>query len=72
MKELKKLALFTDLNHLGNLMDFVLYLQDRNVLYLAPHIGKFGMNFKEVIEGMYKDWTEVIKEVIKEMEANNG
>ena len=53
---------FTDLNITSNLTDFVLYLQDREVITIEP--SPFCIT--ERINTMYKDWLEVAKEELKE------
>lgn len=57
---------FTNLNIAGNLTDFIFYLQDRNVVQLAPHINKFSNDIQSVVNEMLQDWLEVAKEELKE------
>ena len=57
---------FTNLNSTGNLLDLLLYLQDRNMIHFAPHIGKFGNDHLTVLKELYADWLEVAKSELKE------
>ena len=57
---------FTDLNIASNLTDFVLYLQDRNVVHFAPHVNKFGNSVLDIVSATLYDWREVAREELKE------
>lgn len=57
---------FTNLNTTSNLLDFLYYLQDRNMLHFAPHIGKFDNDPMKVLNELYGDWLEVAKDELKE------
>ena len=61
---------FTNLNILSNLTDFILYLQDRNVIHFAPHVGKFDTTVIGTISEMLQDWKEVAVEELKERNEN--
>ena len=57
---------FTNLNINSNLLDFLYYLQDRNMVHFAPHIGKFDNNPMKVLTELHNDWLEVAKDELKE------
>ena len=61
---------FTDLNIASNLTDFILYLQDRNVVHFAPHVNKFGNTVLGTISEVLQDWKEVAVEELKERNEN--
>ena len=61
---------FTNLNIPSNLADFILYLQDRNVVHFAPHVNKFGNTVLGTIKEMHEDWLTVAKEELKERNDN--
>ena len=63
---------FTNLNILSNLTDFILYLQDRNVIQFAEHVGKFETTVVDTIGAMLYDWKEVAKDELKERNENIG
>ena len=68
MKPMKLMSYedFTNLNITSNLADFILYLQDRNVVHFAPHVNKFGNTVVGTIKEMHEDWLTVAKEELKE------
>lgn len=57
---------FTNLNIESNLLDFLYYLQDRNMVHFAPHIGKFDYNPLTILKELHNDWLEVAKDELKE------
>lgn len=59
---------FTNLNIDGNLTDFILYLRDRDAIEIAEHITLFS-NVQREITKLHKDWLEVAKEEVKELNS---
>lgn len=57
---------FTNLNIDGNLTDFILYLRDRGAIEIAEHVTLFN-NVQKAITQLHKDWVEVAKEEVKEL-----
>ena len=45
-----------DLNSIKNLADFILYLQSKNVIHQAPHVGKFGVSLASLLEEVREQW----------------
>lgn len=58
---------FTNLNTDCNLLDFIYYLQSRNVVHFAPHINKFDNDALKVITEMHADWLEVAKNEVQDI-----
>ena len=52
-----------NLNNISNLVNFIAYLQSRNVLHFAPHIDKFGNTVLGTVKEMYEDWLKSKQEV---------